>query len=582
MKKQPITINNVTLGAHTYIIAELSANHNQDIALAKAMVKAAQDAGADAVKLQTYTPDTMTLNIDAPLFKAGDIWNDENLYQLYERAYMPWEWQRELATYAKALGITLFSSPFDTTAVDFLETLDVPAYKIASFEITDIPLIRYSAAKMKPMIISTGIADEEDIRLAVEACHAVGNDQIILLKCTSAYPAPLDAMHLNTIPDMRDRFGVMVGFSDHTVGIEAPIAAVALGAKVIEKHFTIDKNLDTPDRDFSLDPTEFKAMVDGVRKVEQLLGHVDYTPKSHKYARSLFVTLNIQKGERFSAQNIRSIRPGDGLHPRFYDGVLGKEATQDIARGTPLSIEMVERMGDVIALAKQAGEAIMNIYTNETIDVTIKSDNSPVTQADLLAHEIISEGLERIAPYPVVSEEDHVAYEERQHYERFWLVDPLDGTKDFIAKNGEFTINIALIEDKQSILGVIYIPTQQTIYYAQKGQGAFCNDHAIHVDQTKRMIAGISNFHNTDETLAYLKKHNITQTKKIGSAIKFCALAEGSIDIYPRYNGTSEWDTAAGQIIVEEAGGTMIDLETNKPMRYNKKSLRNNFFIASK
>ncbi len=333
-----MTIGSFDLDKQLFIIAELSANHNHDLALCKDAVRLAKEADADAIKLQTYTPDTITLDVKNEYFKAGDIWSNEYLYDLYARAYMPWEWQRELKAYADELDIMLFSSPFDATSVDFLETLHVKAYKIASFEITDIPLIQKVAALGKPVIISTGIADIEDIELALLTCKEAGNEQIVLLKCTSAYPAKDDNMNLATITDMAARFGVSVGLSDHSLGIEAPVTAVALGARVIEKHFTPDKNLDTPDREFSLDPTEFKTMVDALRRADTMRGGVHYGG-SKRYARSLFVTADIAQGEAFTCKNIRSVRPGHGLHPKYYEKLLICKAPKAYKAGEPLELD---------------------------------------------------------------------------------------------------------------------------------------------------------------------------------------------------------------------------------------------------
>ena len=332
-----------------FIIAELSANHNGDLDIAIETIKAAKKTGADAIKLQTYTPDTITIDCDNEHFQIneGTLWDGKTLHQLYGEAYTPWEWHKRLFEVAKEVGLICFSSPFAFTAVDFLEELNVPAYKIASFEIQDIPLIKYVASKRKPIIISTGIAKEEDVKLAVDTCRQVGNNDIILLKCTSAYPAPLELANLNTIPDLSDRFGVEVGFSDHTYGSLAPTIAVSLGAKVIEKHFILDKKVGGPDADFSLDVAEFTHMVNEVRNTEKLLGTVSYelsdkVKKNRKFARSLFVIKDINKGEVITTNNIRSIRPGYGLHPKYYEEVLGKKATCNIKKGTPLSFELIE------------------------------------------------------------------------------------------------------------------------------------------------------------------------------------------------------------------------------------------------
>ncbi|WP_214781720.1 pseudaminic acid synthase [Exiguobacterium sp. S3] len=332
----------------TFIIAELSANHNQDIQLALDTIKAAKDSGADAIKLQTYTPDTITIQSSKEYFtiKSGTIWDGRTLYDLYQEAYTPWEWHKELMDYAKELDIVCFSSPFDPTAVDLLESLQVPAYKIASFEITDLPLIEYVASKNKPIIISTGIATLQEIEDAVSVCRKVGNEQIILLKCTSAYPAKIEDANLLTMQNMKETFSVEVGLSDHTLGITAPIVSVALGAKVIEKHFILDKSIGGPDASFSLEPHEFKAMVDAVREAEQALGRVDYQlnekkVKNREFARSLFVVKDIQAGEVFTTEHVRSIRPGHGLAPKHIDSILGKVARKDIERGTPMSWNLI-------------------------------------------------------------------------------------------------------------------------------------------------------------------------------------------------------------------------------------------------
>ncbi len=331
---------------NVFIIAELSANHNQDINIAKETIYAMKESGADAVKLQTYTPDTLTIDCDNEYFqiKQGTLWDGQTLYNLYKQAYTPWEWHFELKELAEKLGLVFFSTPFDKTAVDFLEKLNVPIYKIASFEITDIPLIEYVASKGKPMIISTGISTFEDIELAVNTCKQSGCQDITLLKCTSAYPAPLEEANLLTIPDMKKRFGVKVGLSDHTLGISVPIAAVALGAEVIEKHFILDKKIGGPDAEFSLEPKEFADMVKSIREVELALGEVNYelSPKVEKsriFARSLFAVEDIREGEVFTEKNIRSIRPGFGLHPKYYKSLLGKKSKRVIKRGEPIREE---------------------------------------------------------------------------------------------------------------------------------------------------------------------------------------------------------------------------------------------------
>jgi pseudaminic acid synthase len=345
-----IAANKVGGNSPTYVIAELSANHNQKFDQAVKIVAAAKDAGADAVKLQTYTADTITIQSDKEYFRVGGgtIWDGHSLHDLYSEAYTPWEWQPRLKQVANDLGLDLFSTPFDATAVDFLEEMNVPAHKVASFEIVDIPLIQKIARTGKPMIISTGMATLEEIDEAVKAARAAGATQIALLKCTSAYPAEPEEMNLRTIPELSRRFGVPAGLSDHTMGVAVPVAAVALGACIIEKHLTLSRSEPGPDSAFSLEPHEFKAMVDSVRVAEKALGEVRFgcSPKeasSKAFRRSLFVVRDVKRGEPFTAENLRSIRPGHGLHTRHMSEVLGQRARQDIERGTPLSWDLVER-----------------------------------------------------------------------------------------------------------------------------------------------------------------------------------------------------------------------------------------------
>lgn len=333
----------------TFIIAELSANHNGSIDVAIETIRAAKRSGADAIKLQTYTPETMTIDANNHHFQIneGTLWDGKTLFDLYREAYTPWEWHETLFKVAKEEELICFSSPFDLTAVDFLENFDVPAYKIASFEIQDIPLIEYAASKMKPIIMSTGIAELEDIELAVETCRNVGNNNIILLKCTSSYPAPLELANLITIKDLEKRFSVEVGFSDHTYGVLAPSIATTLGAKVIEKHFILNHSIGGPDADFSLDETEFSEMVKAIRDTEKLLGKVSYdvfdkVKKNRKFARSLFIVEDMNKGDIITRVNMRAIRPGNGMHPKHYNEILGKKVLQDIKRGTPLSFNLIE------------------------------------------------------------------------------------------------------------------------------------------------------------------------------------------------------------------------------------------------
>lgn len=332
-----------------FIIAELSANHGGKLEIALETIKAAKRAGADAIKLQTYTADTITLNSKKEHFKInqGTHWDGQYLYDLYKEAALPWEWHEELFKVAKAEGLVCFSSPFDFTAVDFLEELNCPIYKIASFEITDIPLIEYVASKGKPMIISTGIAEIEDIELAIDTCKKVGNNDITILKCTSAYPADPKDANLSTIEDIKQRFKVKSGLSDHTMGIEAPMIAVAMGATVIEKHFILDKSIGGADAHFSLDEYEFKKMVDAVRLTEKMMGKVDYRmtkskQKSREFSRSLFIVKDVKKGEVITNKNIKSIRPGFGLQPKYLKNIIGKKANRNLEKGDPFLKEMVD------------------------------------------------------------------------------------------------------------------------------------------------------------------------------------------------------------------------------------------------
>jgi pseudaminic acid synthase len=336
-------------GEPVYVIAELSANHNQDFEKAIELVNAAHACGADAIKLQTYTADTLTIDCDNPYFQisGGTLWDGKNLYQLYQQAFTPWEWQAELKQKAEELGMHCFSTPFDHSAVEFLERLNVPAYKIASFEIVDIPLIESVAKTGKPVIMSTGMATLEEIELAVSTLRNNGCNEIVLLKCTSAYPAKPEDMNLRTISELARRFDVPAGLSDHTLGTDVAIASVAIGASVIEKHVTLDRNDPGPDSAFSLEPHEFKHMVESVRCVEKALGKPTFGASekeqaSRKFRKSLFVVKDIRKGEQFTSENVRSIRPGQGLPPRFLNDVIGCIAAEDIQRGTPLSMTLVE------------------------------------------------------------------------------------------------------------------------------------------------------------------------------------------------------------------------------------------------
>jgi pseudaminic acid synthase len=349
-------MKNFAIGKHkigpaekTFIVAEMSGNHDGNIEKAFAIIDAAKRTGADAVKLQTYTADTITLNCNKPDFKLPPgPWEDySNLYSLYQKAYTPWEWHADLFSYARNLGMEIFSSPFDHTAVDFLEKLNPSVYKIASPEITDIPLIEKIARTGKPVILSTGIALLEDIELAVETLHKNGCDNFIVLQCTTAYPAPLSEVNLRTMVDMQKRFDCHVGVSDHTLGLTVPLAATALGASMIEKHFTINKEEETVDSFFSLNEEEFTALVKGVRDTELCLGKIDYelSPKAMvnlNGRRSLYISKDIKKGEIFTTENVRSVRPAKGLHPKYYSQILGKKANTDLELGDRMSLDVVE------------------------------------------------------------------------------------------------------------------------------------------------------------------------------------------------------------------------------------------------
>lgn len=330
-------------GMPAYIIAEMSANHAGSIENAKMIIHAAKDAGADCVKIQTYTADTITIDCDKPYFHIGEgTWNGENLYQLYQKAYTPWEWQAELKKEAESIGLDFFSTPFDKTSVDFLEDIGVGFYKIASFEIVDIPLIKYVASKGKPIIMSTGMSTIGEIEDAVNAVRSQGNERLALLRCASAYPAITDEMNLMTMKNMAEVFHVPVGLSDHSMGSVGAVAAVALGANIIEKHFCLDRAIENPDSSFSMNPEEFAQMVKDVRQAEKAIGRVSYGATEQEksnvtFRRSIFCVKDIKKGEKLTEENIRVIRPGHGIKPKFYEDILGQVALTDIERGTPMS-----------------------------------------------------------------------------------------------------------------------------------------------------------------------------------------------------------------------------------------------------
>lgn len=335
------------LNEKVYVIAEMSGNHAGSIDNAKKIIRAAKDAGADCVKIQTYTPDTMTIDCQNEYFTIDDgTWKGENLYHLYEKAYTPWEWHAELKAEAKSVGIDFFSTPFDFSSVDFLEDLGMEFYKIASFELVDIPLLKYVASKGKPIIMSTGMASLAEIEEAVNAIYSQGNHQLALLRCASAYPAVTDQMNLRTMQHMGTTFGVPVGLSDHSMGSVGAVAAVALGARIIEKHFCLSREIENPDCTFSMEPDEFKKMVDDIRQAEKAIGEIAYGTSAQEtgnvgFRRSIFVVKDIKKGEVLTEENIRVIRPGYGLAPKYYEEVLGQVALNDIKVGTPLKFEMI-------------------------------------------------------------------------------------------------------------------------------------------------------------------------------------------------------------------------------------------------
>lgn len=348
-KQLIISHKTISRNSPTFIIAEISANHLQSFDNAVKLIKEAKKAGADAVKLQTYTPDTITIDCDNKYFQItqGTVWDGTTLYKLYQEAYTPWEWQPKLKKIAEDEGLICFSSPFDKTAVDFLEDMNVPAYKIASFEINDIPFIEYIASKRKPIIMSTGIATLSDIEEALSACKRMDNEQVALLKCTSTYPSPLEDINLKVIPNMKETFDCIVGLSDHTLGHTVALGAVALGAKIVEKHITLSRASGGPDAKFSMEPDEFKEMVIRIRELEKAMGQVTYEltekqKKSREHSRSLFVVKDIKKGEVLTRENIRSIRPGFGLATKYIKDILGKKARYDIPKGTPLDWSQIE------------------------------------------------------------------------------------------------------------------------------------------------------------------------------------------------------------------------------------------------
>lgn len=335
-------------GNPAYLIAEMSANHAGDMGRALEIIHAAKESGADCIKIQTYTPDTITMNCNNEFFTlSGGTWKGENLYELYGKAYTPWEWQGRLKEEADKIGIDFFSTPFDKTAVDFLEELKVDFYKIASFEVVDIPLLKAVAATQKPIIMSVGMATTEEIEEAMKAIYSQGNTQLAILKCSSVYPAIPDTMNLKTLQDMKERFGVPVGLSDHSMGNIAAVTAVALGANIIEKHFCLSRDIENPDVSFSMEPGEFAEMVNNIRLAEKAMGKVSYElsvaeKESRNTRKSIFVSADIKKGEVLTPENIRVVRPAYGMEPKYYEMVLGKKVKEDLKFGTPLSFDVIE------------------------------------------------------------------------------------------------------------------------------------------------------------------------------------------------------------------------------------------------
>ncbi|MCI9446016.1 MAG: pseudaminic acid synthase [Lachnospiraceae bacterium] len=347
MNRMKVGQREIGAGRPVYVIAEMSANHAGSLARAKEIIHAAKEAGADCIKIQTYTPDTLTIDCDNRYFHISEgTWDGENLYHLYEKAYTPWEWQPELKEEAAKAGIDFLSTPFDRTAVDFLEGMGIQFYKIASFELVDLPLISYVASKGKPIVLSTGMGALGEIEAAVEAVRAAGNGQLALLRCASAYPAVTDDMNLKTMQNMAEVFGVPVGLSDHSMGSVGAVTAVALGASIIEKHFCIDRSIENPDASFSMNPREFSQMVQDIRQAQKAVGCIKYGVAEQEKAsivfrRSVFCVQDIKKGEKLTEENIRVIRPGYGMEPKYYQQALGQQALQDISRGTPLRFEMI-------------------------------------------------------------------------------------------------------------------------------------------------------------------------------------------------------------------------------------------------
>lgn len=372
-------------GHPAYIIAEMSANHSGSIERAKEIIRAAKECGADCVKIQTYTPDTLTIDCDNEYFHIDNgTWEGENLYSLYGKAYTPWEWQQELKEEADRIGIDFFSTPFDTTSVDFLEDMGVEFYKIASFEMIDLPLLRYIASKGKPIIMSTGMGSKEEIEEALEAIREMGNDQIAILKCSSAYPAISADMHLKTISDMKEAFDIPVGLSDHSMGHLGATTAVALGANIIEKHFCISREIENPDASFSMEPAEFKEMVEQIRQVEKAMGNVYYGISKQEesnivFRRSIFITKDLKKGDVLSMDNVKIIRPGYGEKPKYLEDILGMQVDRDVACGTPFTFDLLPKNSVVFLTNSKEWKMHQNILADQYKDTPIYRFSNKIT-----------------------------------------------------------------------------------------------------------------------------------------------------------------------------------------------------------
>lgn len=448
-----IKINNriVGDGYPAYIIAEMSANHSGSIERAKEIIRAAKVCGADCVKIQTYTPDTLTIDCHNEYFQIQNgTWEGENLYSLYGKAYTPWEWHKELKEEAERVGIDFLSTPFDNTSVDFLEELGMEFYKIASFEMVDLPLLRYIAAKGKPIIMSTGMANKEEIEEALEAIYETGNDRVAILKCSSAYPAISEDMHLKTIADMKTSFGIPVGLSDHSMGYLGATTAIALGANIIEKHFCISRSIENPDASFSMEPDEFKEMVQQIRQVEKAMGKVSYGPSAQEksstvFRRSVFVTKDIKKGEVLTEDNVRSIRPGYGEKPKYLDDILGMQVERDIERGTPFSFDMLYKGSILFLTGDAAGRQVYGQL----------KDYAKSKQIYCIGNKITPELVQKMQPgFIIIYRYKHTIPEEVLEYMQGRILNPemdLTATQKDSCVLAEFSEVYTFFEENQDI-----------------------------------------------------------------------------------------------------------------------------------